>query len=170
MSNLFDLGFEDACARDLQRWSFLLDGSSKRTRNLCDRVSLYYWFGWLSPSLWNFWSKFWFFECSFSNEGRRYRATPNFPARFRSSDIIEFGSDKKVRHLFFFNNTKSRFGFKPNHFYTNRFWFLKIIRFVSNRRRLGWKWSGKLRNRRGRMRVTINYFRQLEISKNRPCD
>lgn len=30
------------------------------------------------------------------NEGRRYRATPNFPARFRSSDIIEFGSDKKA--------------------------------------------------------------------------
>ena len=24
--------------------------------------------------------------------------TPNFPARFRPSDIIEFGSDKKVRH------------------------------------------------------------------------
>lgn len=33
-----------------------------------------------------------------SNEGRRYRASPNYPARFRSSDIIEFGSDKKVRH------------------------------------------------------------------------
>ncbi|ESQ31187.1 hypothetical protein EUTSA_v10003769mg [Eutrema salsugineum] len=30
------------------------------------------------------------------NEGRRYRVTPNFPARFRSSDIIEFGSDKKA--------------------------------------------------------------------------
>ncbi|CAN7025113.1 unnamed protein product [Brassica oleracea var. botrytis] len=30
------------------------------------------------------------------NQGRRYRVTPNFPARFRPSDIIEFGSDKKV--------------------------------------------------------------------------
>ncbi|XP_010484561.1 PREDICTED: zeaxanthin epoxidase, chloroplastic [Camelina sativa] len=30
------------------------------------------------------------------NEGRRYRATPNSPARFRTSDIIEFGSDKKA--------------------------------------------------------------------------
>lgn len=30
------------------------------------------------------------------NEGRRYRVTPNFPARFRPSDIIEFGSDKKA--------------------------------------------------------------------------
>uniref|UniRef100_A0A1J3ES39 Zeaxanthin epoxidase, chloroplastic n=1 Tax=Noccaea caerulescens TaxID=107243 RepID=A0A1J3ES39_NOCCA len=30
------------------------------------------------------------------NEGRRYRASPNYPARFRSSDIIEFGSDKKA--------------------------------------------------------------------------
>ncbi|VVB18247.1 unnamed protein product [Arabis nemorensis] len=30
------------------------------------------------------------------NEGGRYRATPNFPARFRPSDIIEFGSDKKA--------------------------------------------------------------------------
>lgn len=33
---------------------------------------------------------------SYSNEGRRYRATPNFPARFRPSDIIEFGSDERV--------------------------------------------------------------------------
>ncbi|XP_010547517.1 PREDICTED: zeaxanthin epoxidase, chloroplastic-like [Tarenaya hassleriana] len=30
------------------------------------------------------------------NEGRRYRVTPNFPARFRPSDIIELGSDKKA--------------------------------------------------------------------------
>lgn len=30
------------------------------------------------------------------NEGRRYRAPPNFPVRLRSSDIIEFGSDKKA--------------------------------------------------------------------------
>ncbi|KAJ8546160.1 hypothetical protein K7X08_018743 [Anisodus acutangulus] len=30
------------------------------------------------------------------NEGRRYRASPNFPTRFRPSDIIEFGSDKKA--------------------------------------------------------------------------
>uniref|UniRef100_A0A1J3J267 Zeaxanthin epoxidase, chloroplastic n=1 Tax=Noccaea caerulescens TaxID=107243 RepID=A0A1J3J267_NOCCA len=30
------------------------------------------------------------------NEGRRYRASPNYPARFRSSEIIEFGSDKKA--------------------------------------------------------------------------
>ncbi|KFK28343.1 hypothetical protein AALP_AA8G503900 [Arabis alpina] len=30
------------------------------------------------------------------NEGGRYRATPNFPARFRPSDILEFGSDKKA--------------------------------------------------------------------------
>ncbi|KAH8508501.1 hypothetical protein H0E87_010568 [Populus deltoides] len=30
------------------------------------------------------------------NEGRRYRATPNFPARFHPSDVIEFGSDKKA--------------------------------------------------------------------------
>ncbi|CAN8251381.1 unnamed protein product [Cochlearia groenlandica] len=30
------------------------------------------------------------------NEGGRYRITPNFPARFRPSDIIEFGSDKKA--------------------------------------------------------------------------
>ncbi|CAK7337679.1 unnamed protein product [Dovyalis caffra] len=29
-------------------------------------------------------------------EGRRYRAPPNFPARFRPSDMIEFGSDKKT--------------------------------------------------------------------------
>ncbi|CAH8362225.1 unnamed protein product [Eruca vesicaria subsp. sativa] len=31
-----------------------------------------------------------------SNLGRRYRVTPNFPARFRPSDVIEFGSDKKA--------------------------------------------------------------------------
>ncbi|CAF2037656.1 unnamed protein product [Brassica napus] len=30
------------------------------------------------------------------NQGRRYRVTPKFPARFRPSDIIEFGSDKKA--------------------------------------------------------------------------
>ncbi|XP_011005864.1 PREDICTED: zeaxanthin epoxidase, chloroplastic-like [Populus euphratica] len=30
------------------------------------------------------------------HEGRRYRATPNFPARFHPSDMIEFGSDKKA--------------------------------------------------------------------------
>ncbi|KAG2566552.1 zeaxanthin epoxidase, chloroplastic-like isoform X2 [Panicum virgatum] len=30
------------------------------------------------------------------NEGRRYRVPPNFPVRFRPSDIIEFGSDKKA--------------------------------------------------------------------------
>ncbi|KAJ6397261.1 hypothetical protein OIU84_026842 [Salix udensis] len=30
------------------------------------------------------------------NEGRRYRAPPNFPARFHPSDTIEFGSDKKA--------------------------------------------------------------------------
>lgn len=30
------------------------------------------------------------------NEGRRYRVSPNFPARFRPSDTIEFGSDKKA--------------------------------------------------------------------------
>lgn len=29
-------------------------------------------------------------------EGRRYRAPPNFPTRFHPSDMIEFGSDKKV--------------------------------------------------------------------------
>lgn len=31
-----------------------------------------------------------------SNEGRQYRAPPNFPVKLRPSDIIEFGSDKKV--------------------------------------------------------------------------
>nr|UBR90289.1 zeaxanthin epoxidase [Osmanthus fragrans] len=30
------------------------------------------------------------------NEGRRYRASPNFPVRFHPSDVIEFGSDKKA--------------------------------------------------------------------------
>ncbi|XP_052196045.1 zeaxanthin epoxidase, chloroplastic isoform X2 [Diospyros lotus] len=30
------------------------------------------------------------------NEGRRYRVPPNFPARLRPSDIVEFGSDRKV--------------------------------------------------------------------------
>ncbi|GAY52391.1 hypothetical protein CUMW_141380 [Citrus unshiu] len=30
------------------------------------------------------------------NEGRRYRVSSNFPARFRPSDTIEFGSDKKA--------------------------------------------------------------------------
>lgn len=30
------------------------------------------------------------------NEGRRYRVTPNLPARFRPTDVIEFGSDKKA--------------------------------------------------------------------------
>eukprot|EP00262_Sarcandra_glabra_P000350 TRINITY_DN1040_c0_g2_i1.p1 TRINITY_DN1040_c0_g2~~TRINITY_DN1040_c0_g2_i1.p1 ORF type:complete len:664 (-),score=106.43 TRINITY_DN1040_c0_g2_i1:508-2499(-) len=30
------------------------------------------------------------------NEGRRYRVPPNFPVRFRPSDFIEFGADKKV--------------------------------------------------------------------------
>ena len=34
-----------------------------------------------------------------SNEGRRYRVPPNFPVRFRPSDVIEFGSDKKVAIL-----------------------------------------------------------------------
>ncbi|KAK2967580.1 hypothetical protein RJ640_030451 [Escallonia rubra] len=29
-------------------------------------------------------------------EGKRYRVPPNFPARFRPSDVIEFGSDRKV--------------------------------------------------------------------------
>ncbi|KAK2657477.1 hypothetical protein Ddye_010529 [Dipteronia dyeriana] len=32
------------------------------------------------------------------NEGRRYRVSPNFPTRFRPSDVIEFGSDKKVAY------------------------------------------------------------------------
>jgi zeaxanthin epoxidase len=30
------------------------------------------------------------------NEGRRYRVPPNYPVRFHPSDVIEFGSDKKV--------------------------------------------------------------------------
>lgn len=30
------------------------------------------------------------------NEGKRYRVPPNCPTRFRNSDFIEFGSDKKV--------------------------------------------------------------------------
>ncbi|KAL2522757.1 Zeaxanthin epoxidase [Forsythia ovata] len=30
------------------------------------------------------------------NEGKRYRASPNFPVRFHPSDVIEFGSDKKA--------------------------------------------------------------------------
>ncbi|KAG8384381.1 hypothetical protein BUALT_Bualt04G0112200 [Buddleja alternifolia] len=30
------------------------------------------------------------------NEGKRYRVSPNFPTRFRPTDVIEFGSDKKV--------------------------------------------------------------------------
>ncbi|XP_041004040.1 zeaxanthin epoxidase, chloroplastic [Juglans microcarpa x Juglans regia] len=30
------------------------------------------------------------------NEERRYRLPPNFPTRFRPSDVIEFGSDKKA--------------------------------------------------------------------------
>ncbi|XP_066342969.1 zeaxanthin epoxidase, chloroplastic-like isoform X2 [Miscanthus floridulus] len=30
------------------------------------------------------------------NEGRRYRVPPNFPVRFRPSDVIEFGSDKRA--------------------------------------------------------------------------
>jgi len=34
--------------------------------------------------------------CLSSNEGRRYRVPPNFPVRFHPSDVIEFGSDKKV--------------------------------------------------------------------------
>ncbi|KAM7516524.1 hypothetical protein LguiA_006107 [Lonicera macranthoides] len=29
-------------------------------------------------------------------EGKRYRVPPNFPSRFRPSDVIEFGSDNKV--------------------------------------------------------------------------
>lgn len=31
-----------------------------------------------------------------NNEGRRYQVSPNFPTRFRPSDTIEFGSDKKA--------------------------------------------------------------------------
>jgi hypothetical protein len=31
-----------------------------------------------------------------SNEEKRYRLPPNFPTRFRPSDVIEFGPDKKV--------------------------------------------------------------------------
>ncbi|KAF3438959.1 hypothetical protein FNV43_RR17234 [Rhamnella rubrinervis] len=30
------------------------------------------------------------------HEGKRYRVPPNFPARFRPSDVIEFGSDRKA--------------------------------------------------------------------------
>ncbi|KAL5557005.1 hypothetical protein UlMin_039241 [Ulmus minor] len=30
------------------------------------------------------------------NEGRRYRVSPNFPTRLHPSDVVEFGSDKKV--------------------------------------------------------------------------
>ncbi|XP_015890147.2 zeaxanthin epoxidase, chloroplastic [Ziziphus jujuba] len=30
------------------------------------------------------------------NEGKRYRVPPNLPTRFRPSDVIEFGSDKKA--------------------------------------------------------------------------
>ncbi|XP_042030989.1 zeaxanthin epoxidase, chloroplastic-like [Salvia splendens] len=30
------------------------------------------------------------------NEGRRYRVSPNLPTRFRPTDVIEFGADKKV--------------------------------------------------------------------------
>ncbi|KAL0450348.1 UNVERIFIED_CONTAM: Zeaxanthin epoxidase, chloroplastic [Sesamum latifolium] len=30
------------------------------------------------------------------NEGRRYRVSPNFPTRFRPTDVLEFGSDKKA--------------------------------------------------------------------------
>ncbi|KAL3646286.1 Zeaxanthin epoxidase, chloroplastic [Castilleja foliolosa] len=32
------------------------------------------------------------------NEGRRYRVSPNFPTRFRPTDTIEFGSDKKAMY------------------------------------------------------------------------
>lgn len=31
-----------------------------------------------------------------NNEGRRFQVSPNFPTRFRPSDTIEFGSDKKA--------------------------------------------------------------------------
>ncbi|XP_057970191.1 zeaxanthin epoxidase, chloroplastic [Malania oleifera] len=31
-----------------------------------------------------------------NNEGRKYRAQPNFPVRFHPSDVIEFGHDKKA--------------------------------------------------------------------------
>ncbi|KAG6394674.1 hypothetical protein SASPL_145263 [Salvia splendens] len=30
------------------------------------------------------------------NEGRRYRVSPNLPTRFRPTDVIEFGADKKA--------------------------------------------------------------------------
>ncbi|KAI3462753.1 hypothetical protein Pfo_019416 [Paulownia fortunei] len=30
------------------------------------------------------------------NEGRQYRLSPNFPTRFRRTDVIQFGSDKKA--------------------------------------------------------------------------
>lgn len=40
-----------------------------------------------------------FAKCACSNEGKRYRVPPNFPARFRPSDVIEFGSDRKVVYI-----------------------------------------------------------------------
>lgn len=48
----------------------------------------------------NYSSRSWIRERIFcSNEGRRYRLPPNSPARFHPSDIIEFGSDKKVIYI-----------------------------------------------------------------------
>ncbi|KAG5089601.1 hypothetical protein JHK86_002213 [Glycine max] len=35
--------------------------------------------------------------CTIGNEGRRYKVPPNYPARVRPSDVIEFGSDKVLR-------------------------------------------------------------------------
>jgi zeaxanthin epoxidase len=46
-----------------------------------------------------------------SIEGRRYRAPPNFPTRFHPSDMIEFGSDKKVTNNLF---PVDSFSFKLN--------------------------------------------------------
>lgn len=34
-----------------------------------------------------------------SNEGKRFRVSPNLPTRFRPTDVIELGSDKKVMNV-----------------------------------------------------------------------
>lgn len=75
----------------LQRRSIFCNWFTKRTWHLgyrvssiCSCIQLYYYMK----------DKNNFCSALCSNEGRRYRTSPNFPTRFHPSDVIEFGSDK----------------------------------------------------------------------------
>lgn len=119
----------------------------------------------------NYSSRSWIRERIFcSNEGRRYRLPPNSPARFHPSDIIEFGSDKKVIYIkqsllsiwnpfyiqpFLYYLSSNCLILHKNCYYCT---FYPYCRLPS-----GWRWW-KVHQKMRKKCKGINYFRQYKQS------